>query len=45
MKKLNKYIRYTYFEDDMTTTAVVQRETPQEEIEKIKKDYDRVEIE
>ena len=45
MKKLNKYIIYTYCEEDMSTTAIVHKYTPQEEIEKIKKESDRVKFE
>lgn len=38
----SEFIRYTYFDDDMKSVAIVTRETPKKIIEELKLKYDFV---
>lgn len=42
---MNNYIRYTFYDDDKKLIAIVNKNTPKEEIEQLQQKYDEVKFE
>ncbi len=42
---INKYIRYTYYDDNKKLIAIVNKNIPKEVMEELSKEYDEVKFE